>query len=157
MLVVDLAEAGREDGLDGPVAQRADVERAAAGGLEALGAISWPQPLEAEAAAVGRRHVRRVRRLSAFPVAAQVYGDVALLVEDLHGPRREPNVDIAAGQCMGDTVEGALYLDVIVDVDAGPGPLGELVPLGRERLDRRPVQILEPAASAAFGLLEEAP
>ena len=39
LLLVDLVEAGREDGLDGPVAQRADVERAAAGGLEALGAI----------------------------------------------------------------------------------------------------------------------
>ena len=34
LLVVGLVEAGREDGLDGLVAQRADVECAAAGGLQ---------------------------------------------------------------------------------------------------------------------------
>ena len=44
LVVAGLVEAGREDGLDGLVAQRADVERAAAGGLQALGAIGSQQP-----------------------------------------------------------------------------------------------------------------
>ena len=37
LVVAGLVQAGREDGLDGLVAQRADVQRAAAGGLQAFG------------------------------------------------------------------------------------------------------------------------
>ena len=52
LVVAGLVEAGREDGLDGLVAQRADVECAAAGGLQALGAIGPQQLLEPETATV---------------------------------------------------------------------------------------------------------
>ena len=51
-VVASLIAAGREDGLDGLVAQRADVERVAAGGLQAFGAIGPQELLEPEAAAV---------------------------------------------------------------------------------------------------------
>ena len=104
--------------------------------------------------AMGGGHVRRFGRVSASPVDPQVGGDPAVLVEDLHGLGRDPNVDLAAAQRVGDAVERVLDLDVIVDVDPRLAPLGVLVALGRERLERRPVQVLEPAAAAAFGLLE---
>ena len=84
----------------------------------------------------------------------QVRGDPAVLVEDLHGLGRDPNIDLAAGQRVGNAVEGVPGLDVVVDVDTGLAPLRVLVALGRERLERWPVQILEPAAAAAFGLFE---
>ena len=39
---------------------------------------------------------------------------------------------------------------MVVDVDARPSPLGILVAIGRERLERRTVQILEETAAAAL-------
>ena len=85
---------------------------------------------------------------------AQVRGDPAVLVEDLDGVGRDPNVDLTAAQRVGNAVHRVLDLDVIVDVDPRLAPLGVLVALGRERLERRPVQVLEPAAAAALELLE---
>ena len=193
LVVAGLVQAGRDDGLDGPVAQRADVQRAAAGGVQAFGGVGAQQLHESEAAAValfgvgpaleepfdeggrvrsglaasggeprrcpfrmgavGCRHVRGFGRVSAFPADPEVRGDPAVLVEDLDRRCAETDIDLAAGQRVGDAVEGVFDLDVVVDVDAGLAPLGVLVALGRERLERRPVQILEPAPAAAFGLL----
>ena len=48
----------------------------------------------------------------------------------------------------------AVDLDVVVEVDARLAPPGVLIALGRERLERGPVQVLEEAAPAALGLLE---
>ena len=91
--------------------------------------------------AVGCRHVRGFGRVSAFPADPEVHGDPAVLVEDLDRRCAETDIDLAAGQRVGDAVEGVFDLDVVVDVDAGLAPLGVLVALGRERLERRPVQI----------------
>ena len=60
----------------------------------------------------------------------------------------------SASRRVGDAVEAAVDLDVIVDVDACLAPLRVLVTLGGERLERRTVQILEQAAAAALDLLE---
>ena len=98
--------------------------------------------------AVRGGHVRPFGRVSASPMDPEVRGDQAVLVEDLHGLGREPNVDLAAGQRVGDAVERVLDLDVVVDVDPGLAPLRVLVALGRKPLERRPVQILEPAAAS---------
>ena len=102
---------------------------------------------------VGGGHVRRFGRVSASPVDPDVRSDPAVLVEDLHGLGRDANVDLAATQRVGDAVERVRDLDVVVEVDPGLAPLRVLVALGRERLECWPVQILEPAAAAAFGLL----
>ena len=104
--------------------------------------------------AVGGRHVGPIGGVGALAAGAEVNGDAPVPVEDLDGVRTDPNVDLAAGQRVRDTVEGVPDLDVVVDVDAGPAPLGVLVAPGGERLQRRTVQILEPAAPAAPGLLE---
>ena len=167
-----LVAAGREDGVDGPVAQRADVQRVAACGLRAFGGVGAQQPHEPETAAVALFGVGpaieelfdecgRVRGpalrpqamsrdgvhsewarwaagmcdasvVSAFSVDPQVDGDAAVLVEDLHGLGRDPNVDLAAAQRVGDAVERVADLDVVVDVDSRLAPLGVLVALGRE-------------------------
>ena len=104
--------------------------------------------------AVRGGHVRPFGRVSASPVDPKVGSDPAVLVEDLHGLGRDPNVDLAAAQRVGDAVERVLDLDVVVDVDPRLAPLGVLVALGRKRLECWPVQILEPAAAAPIGLLE---
>ena len=92
--------------------------------------------------------MRGIRRLSAFPVAAEVYGD-AEVVEDHHVPGCDANVGFVAGQRVGNAVEGLPDLDVIADVDAGPAPLGELVALRRER--RAPAGP-DPRTSCAEGI-----
>ena len=191
---VGLVEAGGEDGLHGLVAERADVQRAAAGGFQAFGGIGARKPHEAEAAAValfrmrpaleellregggtgtdlsrpadeaGRGpfevgavrsgHVARVGRVSTLPASADVGRDAPVLVEDLDRRGAEPDIHLPPGKRVGNAVEAAVGLDVVVDVDAGLAPLGELVTLGRKRLQRRTVKILEETAAAALGLLE---
>ena len=74
--------------------------------------------------------MRRFGRVSASPVDPQVSSDPAVLVEDIHGLGREPNIDLATAQRVGDAVERVLDLDVVVDVDPRLAPLGVLVALG---------------------------
>ena len=63
--------------------------------------------------------------------------DAPALVEDLDAMGADADIDLVAGQGMGDAVEGVMDLDVVVDVDAGLAPLGELVALAGQRLQRR--------------------
>ena len=58
------------------------------------------------------------------------------------------------GQGEGDAVEPVPDLDVVVDVDGGPAPLGVLVALSRKWPQRRTVHLLEPAAAIPVELLE---
>lgn len=50
----------------------------------------------------------------------------------------------------------SFHFDVVVDVDPGELPFGILVPMLRQRLQRRSIQGLEQRAAAAFHLLEGA-
>ena len=52
LLVIGLVEAGCEDGLDGGVAERPDLQGAVAGGFQAFGGVGAKEPHEPEAAAV---------------------------------------------------------------------------------------------------------
>jgi hypothetical protein len=61
-------------------------------------------PVPADSAPIGCATLRRCR---------------AGGVEDLHDCGAEANVDVAAGELVGDAVEVALDLDVVVDADAG--------------------------------------
>ena len=96
---------------------------------------------------VGGGHVVLARGLARL-VAAGVDGDaVAAQVDldggggaaDLHGPRDEP---------VGDGVGVVVDLDVVVVADGLLRPVGVDVPLRGERLERRPVELLEPLAAA---------
>jgi len=68
-------------------------------------------------------------------VDPQVRSDPAVPVEDLDGSGRDPDLDLAAQQRVGDAVERVRDLDVVVDVDPRLAPLGVLVALGRELVD----------------------
>ena len=107
-------------------------------------------------AAVRGGHVGRIGGVDALPVAADVDRDAPVPVEDLDRCGGDPDIDLAAGQGVGDAVEAAAGLHVVVDVDSGPAPLGELVAPGGQGPRRRTVQILEPAQAAALGLPERA-
>ena len=48
---------------------------------------------------------------------AQMRGDPLALEEDLDGARRQPHLDLAAGEAVGHAVEMRLDLDVVVDAD----------------------------------------
>jgi len=50
-----------------------------------------------------------------------------------------------------------LDLDVIINVGFDGLPFGDDVALGRQRFERRPVQLLEQQRPAAFGTLAERP
>ena len=79
---------------------------------------------------------RRSRRL----LRADMRGHAQPAVEDLHTVRRQADL---VNQRVRHTVEVPLDFDVIVDVDAGPLPLAELVARGRQWLQRRPIQLRE--------------
>ena len=98
--------------------------------------------------AMGSRHVRPVGGVSAFPMDAEVCGDPAVLVEDLDRRGAEADIDLPAQKRMRNAVQAAVRLDVVVDVDPGLAPLAVLVGPGGKWAQRRPVQILEPAAAA---------
>jgi len=68
------------------------------------------------------RHVLRLGRVAALPVNPQVSGDAAVLVKRLHHLGRDPDVDLAAAQRVGDAVERARDLDVVVAVDPRLAP-----------------------------------
>ena len=94
--------------------------------------------------AVSGLHVSALGRVCASRADAPVHNNTPALVEDLDGVGADADIDLVAGQGMGDAVEGVSDLDVVVDVDTGLAPRGILVALARQRLERRTVQLLEP-------------
>ena len=65
--------------------------------------------------------------VAALVVTAQVRGDALVLREDLNGGAREAHLDDLTGQLVGHGVVVTLDLDVVVNVDLGGSPGGELV------------------------------
>ena len=74
-------------------------------------------------------------------------GDPLALQEDLDGARRQPHLDLAAGEAVGHAVEVRLDLDVVIDADAAQPPFGEDIGLAGQRLEVRPVEFLEQRAA----------
>ena len=56
---------------------------------------------------------------------AHMRGDPLALEKDLDGARRQPHLDLAAGEPVGDAVEVGLDLDVVTDADSPQAPFGE--------------------------------
>ena len=77
---------------------------------------------------------------------ALMRGDAFALVEDLDGAGGEPRFDFATRKAVGDAVVVRRELDVIVDADAADAPFRQDVGLGRQGLQRRPVDLLEQLA-----------
>jgi hypothetical protein len=98
-------------------------------------------------APVARRHVVGHRGVLVGGAHALMGGDALAPGEELDGAGGEPRLDFDAGEAMGDAVVVALDLDMVVDADAAHAPLGEHVGLGRQRLERRPVDLFEQLAA----------
>jgi hypothetical protein len=71
------------------------------------------------------------------PYVAALMGRHALAtMEDLDRARGGANIDLSADQRMGNRVEEAVDLDVVVEIDARAAPLGELPVVGGKRRQR---------------------
>ena len=81
----------------------------------------------------------RVGAVPAAAIAALVRSDALAAMEDLDRAARGPQIDLLADQSVGDGVEIAVILDMVIDAGASQAPLGELVILGQRR-QRRPAR-----------------
>ena len=57
----------------------------------------------------------------------QMSSDPLALQKDLNSARRQPHLDFAAGKAVGDAVEMALELDMVVDADPANAPFGKAI------------------------------
>ena len=65
----------------------------------------------------------------AVAARSHVHGDSLALDEDLYGAASEPHLDLAARETVGNAVEVALDIDVVVDADTAHAPFGETLDL----------------------------
>ena len=72
-------------------------------------------------------------------ITALVRGDALAAMEDLDGAAGGPQIDLLPDQAVGNGVEIAVILDMVIDAGASQTPLGELVILGQRR-QRRPAR-----------------
>ena len=93
-------------------------------------------------------HVLDYRRRSGWLIRADMRRHAYSPMKDLHRLRRQARFHLLVNQRVRHTVE------VPLDVDAGRLPLPELVACGRQRLQRRPVQLREQGGTVALELVE---
>ena len=74
-------------------------------------------------------------------------GNALAFQKDLDRARRQPRLNLAAGEAVGHAVEVSLDLDVVIDADATQAPFGQSIGLARQRLEVRPVEFLEQRAA----------
>ena len=91
-------------------------------------------------------HVLLHGRVLAVAARAQMGGDPLALGEYLDGTAGEPDLDLGAGEAMRHAVIMPVDIDVIIDADTAGAPFGEHVGLGRQGLERRPVELFEQLA-----------
>jgi hypothetical protein len=82
-------------------------------------------------------------------VAADVTGDALSAVKDLDGQGGVTSLDLPVNQGIGRAVVMTIDLDVIVDVDAGFFPLGEVIGFGGQRMQGRAVELEKPCGADA--------
>ena len=100
-------------------------------------------------APVRTRHVLGDGGRPMRPGAAAMAGDPLAAMEDLDCGGGDPRLDLLADQLVRHAVVVLGDLDVIVEVDPAALPLGVFVGLGRQRLQRRPIELLEQRPPAA--------
>jgi len=96
-----------------------------------------------------RRHVLAERGVLAVTGATQVGGDALPVQEDLHGAGGEPHLHRLAGATVGDGVEVAVDVDVVVQPHLAHAPFGEGIGLGRQGFKPRGVDLREELATGA--------
>ena len=107
-----------------------------------------PRGTPLQVRAVRLRHVLGDRGVPARHEAARMQPDARAALKDLDRGRREADVEQRVNQRMRHRVVMAIDLDVVVDVDARAEPVGMDKALGRERLQRGPIEAREEIARA---------
>ena len=74
---------------------------------------------------------------------AQMSGNPLALQKDLDGSRSQPHLHLAAGKAIGDAVEMALELDMVIDADPANAPFGKAIGLRRQRVEVGLVELFE--------------
>ena len=92
---------------------------------------------------VARRHVLGDGRVAMIAGVAQMGRDPLALAEHLDRARREAHLELVFGEAVGNAVVMIFDLDMIIEPGAPHPPLGVNVRLRGQRLERRPVQLLE--------------
>src|SRR5947209_467556 len=90
-------------------------------------------------------HVLGAGGVAAFEVAAPVAGYPLAAEEHLDGVLADPRVDPLADQLVGHRVVMPVHLDVVVNIDLGGGPGGELIARWPQRAHRRAIALVEQA------------
>jgi hypothetical protein len=72
-----------------------------------------------------------------------VYGDALALDEDLHGAAGETYLDLGTREAVGNAVEVAFDIDVVINANAAHAPFGEHIGLDWQGLERRPVEFFK--------------
>jgi len=98
----------------------------------------------------------RIGGEAAWAPTTKMAGYPPATTEDLHRVRAQSDLAVLTGELIGNAVVMAVDLEVVIDADLRHLPGGELVESIRKRLQRRPVQALEQAATASRQLLEGA-
>jgi hypothetical protein len=96
---------------------------------------------------VARRHVIGDGGVPLIAAGAQMRGDPLALQENLDGARRQPHLDLAAGEAVGDAVEMSFDLDVIIEADPAQPPFGEGIGIAGQQFEVRPIEFLEQRAA----------
>ena len=108
-----------------------------------VGADALDRP--AGVTAVAGRYVLGERCVLAIAAAAWMSDDPFAPEQDPDGPRRQPRLDRGAQETMRDAVVVEGDLDMIVDADAALLPFRVLIGLGRQRLQRRTIDLFQQA------------
>jgi hypothetical protein len=70
-------------------------------------------------------------------------GNPLAFYKDLDSARRQPDLNLAAGEAVGDAVEVSLDQDMVIDADTAQPPFGKGIGLARQLLEVRPLEFLE--------------
>src|SRR5438876_3526996 len=92
---------------------------------------------------MARRHVLGDGRVPMVAAGTQMSGNPFAFQKDLNSARRQPHLDLAAGKAIGDAVEMALELDMVIDADPANAPFGKAIGLRRQRVEVGPVELFE--------------
>jgi hypothetical protein len=78
---------------------------------------------------------------------AHMRGDPLAFYKHLDSARRQPDLDLVAGEAVGDTVEMSLDHDVVIDANAAQPPFSKGVGLVGQLLEIRSIELLEQGAA----------
>jgi hypothetical protein len=105
-------------------------------------------------ALMGFRHVFGNSGVAVFAVTPQMTGHPTVFVKDRNGCGRHAYVELLSPQLVWNAVIVAVNLHMVIDIGGRLFPLGELIAMGRQWGQRRPVDGFEKMMSGSFHSLQ---